>query len=74
MEGILTRATPPATRRPRADPETPLTLAAPVAYAIGLPVAVGAVTTPVEAIDATVGTAAVEEATPATEVDEASQA
>lgn len=42
---------------PRA--ETPLRDAAPVAYVIGDPVAVGAVTTPVEAI--------VEEATPAEE-------
>jgi len=45
----MRRATPPATMRPRADPETPFMEAAPVAKAIGLPVAVGAVTTPVEA-------------------------
>jgi len=34
--------------RPRADPETPLTDAAPVAKVIGLPVGVGGVLTPVE--------------------------
>jgi len=35
---------------PRADPDTALTAAAPVAYAIGLPVGVGEVLTPVDAI------------------------
>lgn len=45
----LTRATPPATIMPRADPEILLTLAAPVAKAIGLWVAVGAMTAPVDA-------------------------
>lgn len=46
----LTSATPPAMIIPRADPETPFTVAAPVAYAIGLPVGVGVLLTPVEAI------------------------
>lgn len=55
--------------RPRADPETPFMEAAPVAKAIGLPVVVGAVTTPVEATETAVGTAAVEEATPGTMVE-----
>jgi hypothetical protein len=43
----LTRATPPATIKPRA--ETPLAEAAPVANGIGLPVGVGGTATPVEA-------------------------
>jgi hypothetical protein len=44
---ILTRATPPATIRPRA--ETPLAEAAPVAYGMGLPVGAAGVAPPVEA-------------------------
>jgi hypothetical protein len=42
----LTRATPPATIRPRA--ETPLAEAPLATYGMGLPVAVGALPTPVE--------------------------
>lgn len=54
--GEHTRATPPATMIPKA--ETPFMEAAPVAYAIGDPVVVGAVTTPVEATPVPVGRAA----------------
>lgn len=43
----LTRATPPATIRPRTD--TPLAEPAPVAYGIGLPVGADGVAPPVEA-------------------------
>lgn len=63
--------------RPRADPETPLTEAAP-AKVMGLPVEVGAVATPVEATEVTLvtpvgeatplGTTAVETAATAEEV------
>jgi len=45
----LTSATPPAMIKPRADPETAFTEAAPVTCAIGLPVGVGVFLTPVDA-------------------------
>jgi len=61
------RATPPATIKLNTEPETPFALAAPVAKAMGLPVAVVALTTPVDATTTGVAMAAVEEATPGTE-------